>query len=856
MGGKEQTGAHHLTGKWIILSLVAAILAVSLAVVLLLFATCLAEQTSKFLAESRTEALRGRVNDRVSVLVNMNESTFALANAIRLTETYTFSEVGEKVITLAFPDNKTMKTFQVLKVIIVFLAVALLFCISSFTFFMLRRLKRSKIQAAILQADLIKQKEAVQQAERKSMNKSMAFARASHDVRNALHSIIELSKISRDQTTPNSELRTNLTKMMDYATDLLDILNTILDTSKVESGKMHLEQVEFNIPDIIEKSVDIFNVLAEKKGLEMIWDPCDFSILKLGKVIGDRQRFKQILDNLLSNAIKFTSEGKIVVRAWASKPKMKISNITADYGCSISHMFFCISRSVLRYSGSKIMQQDLHAMQNDPLSIDLTLEVDDTGIGIPIEKRASVFENYVQVKEDSPEGTGLGLGIVQSFVRLMGGEISIQDKEPGEKGTCFKFNILLKLEEAAFQETSRCGEANQSTISEPFMLNNSHNVKVHSLLCVKGCETKRILQTWIENLGIKVWAANQAEHISPTLEKIKNSINSSTKADSVLLCRTFSWKAKGVENEEFLHRNTPESLPRAGMCSEFPLRILVIVDLSNGNSMEIISTLIEFFRGNTNLYCKIVCIADSKVTEKDMSEFGALPCDLTLRKPIHGSRLHKLFKVIEELQKTEELYVDRIKTSPFAKPQTEKQPAKPCEITEETSPLAKLQTETEPEKPCEITEETSSTVENKNSLRGKSMLLVDDNGVMRSVGSSTLSNLGAEVEVAKDGLEALNLVKKSIETGLAKGKCGDYFMTYGYDAIFMDCQMPVMDGYEAARQIRNEERRCGIHIPIIALSADKTDEDLRKALAAGMDHYLVKPLNKDKVVDLFKLARS
>ncbi|KAJ4768740.1 histidine kinase 1 [Rhynchospora pubera] len=125
---------------------------------------------------------------------------------------------------------------------------------------------------------------------------------------------------------------------------------------------------------------------------------------------------------------------------------------------------------------------------------------------------------------------------------------------------------------------------------------------------------------------------------------------------------------------------------------------------------------------------------------------------------------------------------------------------------------------------------------------------------MRYLGSKTLSNLGAEVEVARDGLEALNLVKKAIETGHAQGKCGDYFMTY--DAIFMDCQMPVMDGFEAARQIRKEEKRCGIHIPIIALSAEKSDEDLRKAFAAGMDHYLVKPLNKDKVVDLLRLARS
>jgi signal transduction histidine kinase len=200
---------------------------------------------------------------------------------------------------------------------------------------------------------------------------------------------------------------------------LVDLLNTILDTSKVESGKMHLEQAEFNISEIIEKSVDSFNILGEKKDLEMIWDPCDFSILKLVKVIGDKQRFKQILDNLLGNAVKFTSQGKIVVRAWASKPKLKLLNISSDYGCSISHMLRCLSRRLLRQLRKKSNQQDALHLQKDPYLIELTFEVDDTGIGIPIEKRASVFENYVQVKENSPEGTGLGLGIVQSFVRSL-----------------------------------------------------------------------------------------------------------------------------------------------------------------------------------------------------------------------------------------------------------------------------------------------------------------------------------------------------------------------------------------------------------------------------------------------------
>lgn len=348
----------------------------------------------------------------------------------------------------------------------------------------------------------------------------------------------------------------------------------------------------------------------------------------------------------------------------------------------------------------------------------------------------------------------------------MGGEISISEKEPGENGTCFRFNIFLRSGEVALRETVRHEEANRSTISEPFMLNELHHMKVHSLLFVQGNETKRILQTWIESLGIKVWTAKQDEQISPTLEKIKHSINLSSKSDSVLLCKTFSWKTDNVENEGFLRSREKNSdpLPRAEQPSELPLRILIIIDLSNGNLPDILANLTDFIGRNTNLCCKIACIADSKVSENDLSQFRGLPCDLTLRKPIHGSRLHTLFRLIKELEKTEELYVDRAPTNPLPEPPTKKQP----------------------EKPCEITEETSSTVDNKNPLRGKRVLLVDDDFVIRRVGSKVLLKLGAEVEVAENGLIALDLVKKALETG----QHSEYSFTY--DAIFMDCQVRII----------------------------------------------------------------
>ena len=88
----------------------------------------------------------------------------------------------------------------------------------------------------------------------------------------------------------------------------------------MESGKMQLEEVEFNMADILEESVDMANVVGINKGIEVIWDPCDFSVMKCDNAIGDSKRFKQILDNLLGNAMKFTQEGHVILWAWANRP--------------------------------------------------------------------------------------------------------------------------------------------------------------------------------------------------------------------------------------------------------------------------------------------------------------------------------------------------------------------------------------------------------------------------------------------------------------------------------------------------------------------------------------------------------
>ncbi|KAM1815693.1 hypothetical protein ACFX15_000112 [Malus domestica] len=357
---------------------------------------------------------------------------------------------------------------------------------------------------------LIRQMEATQQAERKSMNKSLAFSTASHDIRAALAGITGLINISKDEVSLGSELETNLRQMETCANDLFGILNSILDTS-----------------------------------IDVVLDPHDGSLIKFPHAIGDRGRLKQILCNFMSNAVKFTSEGHVTVCAWVEKPSFKNSIAVSGKSNGVARQLLYL------FNKNNKAQADMGRMQHDPNALEFVFEVDDTGKGIPREKQKSVFENYVQVKETAfgEGGTGLGLGIVQSLVRLMHREIGLMDKEMGERGTCFRLNVLLTVRENVSKDstkevdiemrfgpsTSDLGTVATHTSSTPglsihtprpslYIRTPSSTPKVDGsgssvVLLIKNEERRRISQKFMENLGIKVFVAEQWEQLSHTLEK-------------------------------------------------------------------------------------------------------------------------------------------------------------------------------------------------------------------------------------------------------------------------------------------------------------------------------------------------
>ena len=234
-------------------------------------------------------------------------------------------------------------------------------------------------------------------AEEATKAKSSFLASMSHEIRTPLNGIIgiaELGLMDKDLTPLQAE------RFLDIKTsgqNLLEIINDILDISKIEAGKLELEEADFSIRETLDKLFKIINVFAQNKAVNLVvdMDPAIPDIL-----IGDQLRIRQVLTNLLNNAVKFTEKGYV---------RLKIEMI------------------------------DLVEEQ-----IRLRFCVEDTGTGIPKDKQELLFEKYTQAEVSTTRkygGTGLGLNIARKLVELMGGKIELESEE----GTGSKFFFTINL---------------------------------------------------------------------------------------------------------------------------------------------------------------------------------------------------------------------------------------------------------------------------------------------------------------------------------------------------------------------------------------------------------------------------
>ncbi|MHC9542082.1 MAG: PocR ligand-binding domain-containing protein [Vulcanimicrobiota bacterium] len=240
---------------------------------------------------------------------------------------------------------------------------------------------------------------AKEQAEMANRAKSIFLANMSHELRTPLNAVLGFSRLMRNEPDVTEEQMKSFNIITRSGEHLLNLINNVLDISKIESGRMTLEESDLDLCQLLQEMQSLFYVKAEEKGLIFTIEQCQ----DLPRYITvDQGKLRQVLINLLGNAVKYTENGKVILR-------IRLVNLEPP------------ERARLRF------------------------EVEDTGHGIPVEHSERIFLPFVQLGERSvtEAGTGLGLAISKQFVEFIGGQIGVVS-EPG-RGAVFHFEIPVGI---------------------------------------------------------------------------------------------------------------------------------------------------------------------------------------------------------------------------------------------------------------------------------------------------------------------------------------------------------------------------------------------------------------------------
>jgi CheY-like chemotaxis protein/GAF domain-containing protein len=753
--------------------------------------------------------------------------------------------------------------------------------------------KNREVEAARLALE-----EKAEQLALSSKYKSEFLANMSHELRTPLNSLLILAKLLADNKEKNLS-----PKQVEFAqtihssgTDLLNLINDILDLSKVEAGKMEVNAMDVPIQDISSFTKRTFEPVAHQKGISFM---VDIQPEVPPAIYTDGQRLQQVIKNLLSNAFKFTETGGVTLTIRRAEKGKRFASRILDQAETV-----------------------------------IALAVSDTGIGIAKEKQQLIFEAFQQADGTTSRkfgGTGLGLSISREIARLLGGEIRVESSTGhGSTFTLFLPARYVEAEgsKAGTEESSSRrrdrgdswggpGEGGNARVRSsgptrmpvnPFALTNTaeaggwersgggmatapaHEEEHYDLPVAKDTlprpdsfdddrdeieDGDRVLLI-VENdvtfakilldmarekgfrgvcaldgeAGLKLAHAFEPDAITldidmpgmdgwAVLDRLKH--HPQTRHIPVHIITGVSEKQQGLKSGALAYLEKPvtkealdDSFAKIATFIDTSVKRLLVVEDDETQR----ASMIELIQ-HEDVEITAVASAEDALRELSTGHFDCMVLDLGL-KDMNG---FELLETVKANPKMWELPIiiytgkdlsqaEETKLRKFAETIIVKDVKSPERLLDETALFLHRVEAKLPEQKRRMLER----LHNADAVfAGKRVLIVDDD--VRNIFSLTsmLEDHGMQVSFAENGKDAVSLLRERQD----------------FDLVLMDVMMPEMDGYETTRAIRQVPALKSL--PIIALTAKAMKGDREKCIAAGASDYITKPVDTEQLLSLMRV---
>jgi HAMP domain-containing protein/signal transduction histidine kinase/CheY-like chemotaxis protein len=675
-----------------------------------------------------------------------------------------------------------------------------------------------------------------------SKYKSEFLANMSHELRTPLNSLLILAQ----QLFENRE--GNLTdKQIGYAKtihscgdDLIQLINDILDLSKIESGFISTDFVQVRFTEITSFVESTFKHISDSKNLKFAIG-IDENVPE--KIETDIQRLNQILKNLLSNAFKFTEKGEVRLNIYKADRNWKTRNSNLDNAAGV-----------------------------------IAFEISDTGIGISKDKQNIIFEAFQQAEGSTSRkygGTGLGLSISRGLAELLGGSIELDSKL--EKGSVFTLflpvdyhspnKILNPAQDLSLVSVSTKGEIRDlEFISD--MINESgddrSNIFSNDKIILIVEDDLRFSKIMIEKAHEKGMKALVASNYGEVFE-FANKFNPIAVTLDIKLPDTNGWKIldlfkndldlrhipihliSGEENRVLAMRRGAKSFQQKPL--ENKMLDKLFDEIAGYHSRTRNLLLVEDNELDSSNIIKMLDHANVKITiartgSKAMKLLKSKAYDcVILDYMLPDITARELLNTVEEARKEHTTPVIVYSAREFSAVETSelKQVANSVMLKDVNS-LERLLEETVMHLHLEykgLEVEKRRIIENirikEDVLAGKNILIVDDDVRNLFALTTAFERYNMNVMTAESGKEAISIVNEKDNI----------------DIVLMDIMMPEMDGYETTQRIRRENKNSTL--PIIAVTAKAMKGDKQKCIEAGASDYITKPVKVDQLLSLMRL---